>query len=159
MLMDQGDLAHLSKVLLDIPFVLLNFNINNLISGECYETQFQCRGGKCKYDEDDDDECTGSCIPKDWVNDGIDDCTDGSDEVIGKSEPIAYNSLLSILLMLKIKSSHVKICKLISIIFHFQPLTLVIDGLKIILKSMMNPMAHLLKKCTNMEEKIWHSSM
>ena len=56
-----------------------------IISGECYRTQFQCRGGKCKYDGEDN-ECLGSCIPKGWVNDGIDDCTDGSDEEIGMSE-------------------------------------------------------------------------
>ena len=72
----------------------MSFNINNLILGECYKTQFQCINGKCKYDEDGDDQCTGKCIPKDWVNDGIEDCTDGSDEVIGKYGSIIFMPLI-----------------------------------------------------------------
>ena len=53
-------------------------------SGECSETEFQCKTGGCKYVNDSD--CHGLCIPKSWVQDGMEDCTDGSDEVIGKYE-------------------------------------------------------------------------
>ena len=52
------------------------------VSGECSETEFQCKTGGCKYVNDSD--CNGSCIPKGWVQDGMEDCDDGSDEVIGK---------------------------------------------------------------------------
>ena len=54
------------------------------ILDECLEGQFQCKAGKCKYN--DDDYCKGSCIPKSWVKDGNEDCTDGSDEIIGEYE-------------------------------------------------------------------------
>ena len=51
--------------------------------GECSDTQFQCISGICTHEDDSD--CKGSCIPKSWVKDGMADCTDGSDELVGKT--------------------------------------------------------------------------
>ena len=48
----------------------------------CGTNQFECQSGVCKYDENDN--CDGPCIKKDWVNDGEKDCTDGSDESEGE---------------------------------------------------------------------------
>ena len=47
-------------------------------SEKCNETQFNCKAGSCKYN--DNTYCDGSCIPKIWLNNGRNDCTDGSDE-------------------------------------------------------------------------------
>ena len=46
--------------------------------GKCNETQFQCKTGECKYDHYTN--CKGSCIPTTRLNNGIKDCSDGSDE-------------------------------------------------------------------------------
>ena len=54
--------------------------------GKCNETQFQCRSGECKYDYSTD--CKGSCIPSNWLNNGIEDCTDGSDEPLSGNSQI-----------------------------------------------------------------------
>lgn len=41
----------------------------------CKLDEFRCKSGKCMYKG-----CSGPCIPKDYVNDGEQDCSDGSDE-------------------------------------------------------------------------------
>ena len=44
----------------------------------CDANQFRCNAGDCKYT--DNNNCNGPCIRSTWVNDGEEDCTDGSDE-------------------------------------------------------------------------------
>ena len=44
----------------------------------CDANQFQCQSGICKRRKNPD--CEGQCIKRSWVNDGEEDCTDGSDE-------------------------------------------------------------------------------
>ena len=44
----------------------------------CDANQFQCQSGICKHRKNPD--CEGQCIKRSWVNDGEEDCTDGSDE-------------------------------------------------------------------------------
>ena len=56
--------------------------ISEFFLGTCDSAHFQCVDGQCKYK---DVECEGPCIPKSWYNDGVDDCTDGSDEDQGVS--------------------------------------------------------------------------
>ena len=74
-------LKSISNILLkQLLRLLMQFFV--FVLGECSETEFQCKTGGCKYDNDSD--CSGSCIPKSWVQDGMEDCDDGSDEVIGK---------------------------------------------------------------------------
>ena len=48
-----------------------------LIAGSCQSHQLECQSGVCKRSYT----CEGSCIPKYWFNDGVEDCTDGSDEI------------------------------------------------------------------------------
>ena len=48
------------------------------IATSCGPNQFECKTGICKYT--DNDNCYGSCIKSDWVQDNESDCTDGSDE-------------------------------------------------------------------------------
>ena len=60
--------------------------------GECSETEFQCKTGGCKYVNDSD--CHGLCIPKSWVQDGMEDCTDGSDEVVGKYKNVIFEEII-----------------------------------------------------------------
>ena len=49
-----------------------------LIVGSCQSHQLECQSGVCKQTYAG---CQGSCIPKSWFNDGIEDCYDGSDEI------------------------------------------------------------------------------
>ena len=49
-----------------------------LIVGSCQSHQLECQSGVCKQTYKG---CEGSCIPKSWFNDGIEDCYDGSDEI------------------------------------------------------------------------------
>ena len=51
----------------------------------CDADKFHCKNGPTN-DEDD------PCIPNDWVNDGVEDCKDGSDETKGLLS-IAYTCL------------------------------------------------------------------
>ena len=47
-------------------------------STSCRSDQFRCLSGVCKHTSTSD--CRGPCITKRWLNDGDEDCTDGSDE-------------------------------------------------------------------------------
>ena len=59
--------------------IVNNFHIHScLFIGICDDDQFHCESGICKYT--DNSNCSGPCIRKDWVGDGMADCTDGSDE-------------------------------------------------------------------------------
>ena len=57
---------------------LSKFSFNNSIGATqsiCKSDQFQCKTGVSKAKG-----FPGPCIPKNWENDGNEDCTDGSDE-------------------------------------------------------------------------------
>ena len=56
----------------NLDFSLIEF-VFTLV--ECYESEFCCNKG--------DEGCHGRCISKDLVNNGKDDCPNGSDEMIG----------------------------------------------------------------------------
>ena len=49
-----------------------------LLDTTCGSNEFQCIGGICKYE--DNENCSGRCIRGDWAGDGEPDCTDASDE-------------------------------------------------------------------------------
>ena len=44
----------------------------------CKSSEFDCKEAGCT--NPDNEECKGTCIPKSWVNDGEEECADGSDE-------------------------------------------------------------------------------
>ena len=44
----------------------------------CKSSEFDCKEAGCT--NPDNEECEGTCIPKNWVNDGEEECADGSDE-------------------------------------------------------------------------------
>ena len=46
---------------------------------KCGADQFRCHSGVCKW-QTTDKRCNGPCIPKKWVNDYVQDCSDVSDE-------------------------------------------------------------------------------
>ena len=93
-LMDQGVVVHFSKVYLTFVLKWTVYSSRRrhilfcFVLGECSETEFQCKTGGCKYVNDSD--CHGLCIPKSWVQDGMEDCTDGSDEVVGKYKNVIF---------------------------------------------------------------------
>ena len=45
---------------------------------KCNADQFKCKAGVCIFE--DNNNCNGPCIKSSWVNDGANDCSDGSDE-------------------------------------------------------------------------------
>ena len=44
----------------------------------CGADQFECKAGVCIFENNNN--CNGACILSSWVNDGAEDCSDGSDE-------------------------------------------------------------------------------
>ena len=51
-------------------------------TGACESSEFDCKDAGCT--NPGNEKCRGTCIPKHWVNDGDEECADGSDEgVIG----------------------------------------------------------------------------
>ena len=44
----------------------------------CGADQFECKAGVCIFENNNN--CNGVCILSSWVNDGAEDCSDGSDE-------------------------------------------------------------------------------
>jgi len=64
--------------------------ISRITTKPCNEYQFDCKSDGCKDPENNF--CVhGSCIPKSWVNDGLEECADGSDEgVVVTCEPPNY---------------------------------------------------------------------
>ena len=56
----------------------LSYNDLSITGLICNANQFQCQSGICKHNKNPD--CEGQCIKNSWVNDGEEDCTDGSDE-------------------------------------------------------------------------------
>ena len=44
----------------------------------CGADQFECKAGVCIFSNNNN--CDGPCILSSWVNDGAEDCSDGSDE-------------------------------------------------------------------------------
>ena len=58
----------------------------------CTSSEFDCKAAGCT--NPDNEKCTGTCIPKSWVNDGEEECADGSDEgIIGMYENNFYSRL------------------------------------------------------------------
>ena len=55
----------------------------------CKSSEFDCKSAGCM--NPDQEECRGTCIPKSWVNDGEEECADGSDEgTIGTKKFILF---------------------------------------------------------------------
>ena len=84
--MHYGSLCHNSfdKVIwIEISSNFLCFLIG-IETKPCNEYQFDCKSEGCK--DPTNLLCVhGSCIPKSWVNDGLEECADGSDEgVVGE---------------------------------------------------------------------------
>ena len=49
----------------------------------CGVEQFRCKNGQCKNEySGQSDLCFGSCLPLVWKCDGVEGCTDGSDESV-----------------------------------------------------------------------------
>ena len=63
-------------------FVLIHFlDLEIPFGGVCKEDQFDCKRAGCTDPESKVAVCTyPGCIPKAYVNDGKNDCADGSDE-------------------------------------------------------------------------------
>ena len=58
----------------------------------CTSSEFDCKAAGCT--NPDNEKCIGTCIPKSWVNDGGEECADGSDEgIIGMYENNFYSRL------------------------------------------------------------------
>ena len=57
--------------------------LESFLPGPCGDNQFQCKNGQCKSKYSHfDSRCSGSCMPLEWKCDGVEGCTDGSDESI-----------------------------------------------------------------------------
>ena len=61
--------------------------------GKCNKTEFQCKTGECIHGNITN--CNGSCISKLFLNNGIKDCTDGSDEPLTGTIIITFFSKIS----------------------------------------------------------------
>ena len=58
--------------------------ISSLGKVVCKSSEFDCNVAGCM--NPDHKKCRGTCIPKEWANDGEEECADGSDEgTIGKN--------------------------------------------------------------------------
>ena len=56
--------------------VTKNYSFFSVIT--CKSSEFDCKEAGCT--NPDNKGCEGTCIPKIWVNDGEEECADGSDE-------------------------------------------------------------------------------
>ena len=68
----------------------------------CKSSEFDCKSAGCM----DPEECRGTCIPISWVNDGEEECADGSDEgTIGTKKFILLYFRLQLGYDLKLKAN------------------------------------------------------
>ena len=55
-----------------------NHSFSLVTTSTCKSSEFDCKEAGCT--NPDNKKCKGTCIPRSWVNDGDEECADGSDE-------------------------------------------------------------------------------